>query len=505
MNTDIRFYWGLFLRRLPVLSSIFVLCSAIGIGLALTLPSRFFASARLLVESAQIPDELAASTVRTAATEQLQIIEQRLLTRANLIDIANKFSVFAGTTRMTPDEVVGSMRAHTDIDTSSGRDRATFMTISFLTNDPNIAANVVNEFVTLVLNEDSVRRQSLAEQTLDFFQKEVARLNGELANRSAAIVSFKERNQDALPESLEFRVDRQSRLQDQIIASTRNRAAMTEQRNRMLALGSFTQGNVNLTPAQQSLRSARAELDQALTIYSENNPRVRLLKARIALLESTAAAEGGSAANTGDPAKILFDLQLAELDQRAIYVDQQITRAQVEIEELKIAIEKTPENAIKLEVLERDYDNSLGQYNSAVGNLAKAQTGERIEVLSKGERISVIEQAVPPTEPNSPNRPMIAGGGVALGTALAVGLFFFLELVNKTIRRPGDLTAGLSIQPLATIPYLETSGDKARRRALQTIVIAGLGIGIPIALWATHTFYMPLDLLTDRVVDRLGF
>ena len=504
MNSDIRFYWGLFLRRLPVMASIFVLCSAIGIGLALTLPSRFVASARLLVESAQIPDELAASTVRTAATEQLQIIEQRLLTRANLIDIANEFSVFGGTARMTPDEVVTNMRDLTSIDTSSGRERATFMTISFRATDPNLAANVVNEFVTLVLNEDSVRRQELAEQTLDFFEKEVNRLNEELANRSAQIVSFKERNQDALPENLDFRVNRLSHLQDQIIAATRDRAALTEQRNRLQALGSVTEGNVTLPPAQQALRNARAELSQALTVYSENNPRVRVLKTRIAQLESAAAAEGGDT-NSEDPAKVLFNLQLAELDQRAVYLDSQIERAQVEIEELKIAIEKTPENAIRLEVLERDYENTLGQYNAAVANLAKAQTGERIEVLSKGERISVIEQAVPPTEPNSPNRQLIAGGGIALGTILSVGLFFVLEFVNKTIRRPGDLTRGLSIQPLATIPYLETAGGKARRRALQTIVIAGLGVGIPIVLWALHTFYLPLDLLADRVLDRLGF
>jgi len=505
MNSDIRFYWGLFLRRLPIMASIFVLCSAIGIGLALTLPSRFVASARLLVESAQIPDELAASTVRTAAAEQLQIIEQRLLTRANLIDIANEFSVFGGTARMTPDQVVSNMRSLTSIDTTSGRDRATFMSISFRATDPALAANVVNEFVTLVLNEDSVRRQGLAGQTLDFFEKEVNRLNEELANGSAKIVSFKERNQDALPENLDFRVNRLSRLQDQIIASTRDRAALTEQRNRMLALGSVTQNNVTLSPAQQALRSARGELSAALTIYSENNPRVRVLKARIAQLETAAAAEGNGQTTTEDPAKKLFELQLAELDQRAIYVDSRIERALVEIEELKIAIEKTPENAIRLEVLERDYQNTLGQYNSAASNLAKAQTGERIEVLSKGERISVIEQASPPTEPNSPNRQLIAGGGIALGTGLAIGFFLLLELINKTIRRPGDLTRGLSFQPLATIPYLETSGGKARRRALQTIVIAGLGIGIPIALWATHTFYMPLDLLTDKIVDRLGF
>ena len=59
MNSDIRFYWTLFLRRLPAMAVIFVLCSAIGVGLSLTLPSRYAATARLLVESPQIPDELA--------------------------------------------------------------------------------------------------------------------------------------------------------------------------------------------------------------------------------------------------------------------------------------------------------------------------------------------------------------------------------------------------------------------------------------------------------------
>ena len=137
-------------------------------------------------------------------------------------------------------------------------------------------------------------------------------------------------------------------------------------------------------------------------------------------------------------------------------------------------------------------------------NLARAQTGERIELLSKGERISVIEPGVPPTEPSSPNRLLISGGGVGLGIVLAVGLFLLLEMTNRAIRRPVDLTRGLSIQPLATIPYLETSGGKARRRALQTILILGLALGIPAALWAVHTFYLPLELIIDRLLNWFG-
>ena len=76
---DLRFYFALFLRRLPYFLIFTVAGAAVGLALAFTLPPSYQAQARLVVESEQIPDELAASTVRTEATEQLQIIQQRIL------------------------------------------------------------------------------------------------------------------------------------------------------------------------------------------------------------------------------------------------------------------------------------------------------------------------------------------------------------------------------------------------------------------------------------------
>ncbi len=504
MNSDIRFYWSLFLKRLPLMAVVFVMCSALGVGLAMTLPSRYTATARLLLESPQIPDELAASTVRTSATERLQIIEQRLLTRANLIDIANEFSVFSGSGRMTPDEVVTAMRDLTAIRTTSSRGGATFMNISFRATTSQLSAEVANEFVTLVLSADSTRRQGLAEQTLDFFEEDVRRLDEQLSLESAAIAGFKEANQDALPENLAFRIDRLSRLQDLVVAATRDRASLSEQRTRMMIIGATARGP-QLSPERQELRDVKEELERALTIYSETNPRVKVLQARIAQLTASVSSEDPSAQEeVTDPTQALFALDLADIDRRLEFLDARVLSAEAEIKELREAIDKTPENAIRLESLERDYQNTLSQYNGAVSNLARAQTGERIEVLSKGERISVIEQATAPTAPNSPNRPLIAGGGVGLGLLLATALFVLLELTNRAIRRPEDLVKGLSIQPLATIPYLETAGGQARRRALMVILVVALAVGIPVLLWAVHTFYLPLDLVIDRLLGKLG-
>jgi uncharacterized protein involved in exopolysaccharide biosynthesis len=95
MKSEIRFYFAVFVRRLHYFLVVFTLVSAASLTIAKILPPVYQSRARLLVESSQIPIELAAPTVRTGAPEALEIIEQRLMTRVNLLEIARAQNVFA--------------------------------------------------------------------------------------------------------------------------------------------------------------------------------------------------------------------------------------------------------------------------------------------------------------------------------------------------------------------------------------------------------------------------
>ena len=94
---DLKFYLAVFWRRFPFFLLLLALGTAVGLTVALTQKPVYVAEARLVVESQQIPDELAASTVRTDAAEQLQIIQQRIFTRDNLLDMANRLSIYSET------------------------------------------------------------------------------------------------------------------------------------------------------------------------------------------------------------------------------------------------------------------------------------------------------------------------------------------------------------------------------------------------------------------------
>ena len=196
--------------------------------------------------------------------------------------------------------------------------------------------------------------------------------------------------------------------------------------------------------------------------------------------------------------------RITDLESQLASMAVQQTEIETQMQALQASIEATPSNAIALDALQRDYDNVRAQYDQATANKARAETGDTIEAMSKGQRISVIEQAVAPKEPARPNRPVIAAAGVGGGIVLGFALVALLTFLHAGIRRPADLTAKLGITVFATLPYLQTAREIRRRRLRRLAIVAAVLVVVAALLWAINTYYMPLDLLMDQLVQRLS-
>ena len=71
----------------------FILVFAIGAVVALAWPAKYLAEGKILVQSQEIPADLVRPTVVSLANERIQVIEQRIMTRDNLLAIAKKFQI----------------------------------------------------------------------------------------------------------------------------------------------------------------------------------------------------------------------------------------------------------------------------------------------------------------------------------------------------------------------------------------------------------------------------
>ncbi len=507
MKFDVQFYWTLFLRRLPVMMALFLVCVVTSGISAVKLPPTYTSFAVLLVDEPQIAGDMVDTIVTTDASEQLRIIQQRLMTRANLLEIARDTRVFRNVRNMQPDTVIASMRKRTTLRQPPTRpgQTATVMRISFRARSPEIAASVVNEYVTRILQESNDFRMSRTESTLDFFEQEVEKFSEDIDLQSAKIVAFKRENAGALPGDLVYRQNRRATLQERESRLLREIASLEKQRRDMITLFEET-GRVEtdeslLTPDQRQLRKLRSDLEQALIVYSENNPRVTLLQNRIAQLAEKVEASG---VKEGQRPATLLELTIGEMDQRIQAQKRQLDTVTRNLDELSVSIQATAANAITLSALERDFRNIQTRYNEAVRNLDRARVNERVEVSAQGQRITMLESPTVPQNPSGPNRTVLIATGAAMGLGLAVGFFFLLEVINRYIRRPGEIQNRFGIIPIAVIPYLESQRERRIRRAVMIASFLVVLIGVPAGLYYVDTNYMPLDILANRVFDSLG-
>jgi hypothetical protein len=199
------------------------------------------------------------------------------------------------------------------------------------------------------------------------------------------------------------------------------------------------------------------------------------------------------------------DFELASISDRLAQIaqEQQVLAKAGQV--LDASIEATPSNETALNSLERNHLNLQAQYNAAVSRLADASTGQQIELRLKGERLSLIESAVPPQAPVSPKRKLLLIGTMLAALALGLAAVIVPELLNRRIRRPVELVDKLEIRPMITIPYIVTDGQKNRKRLTSLAATVAVVGAIPLLVLALHAYVMPVDAVMNRTLASLGF
>jgi succinoglycan biosynthesis transport protein ExoP len=518
-NIDLRFYCSILQQRLAYVLAIATVVFVSAAALTGVLSPVYSSSAKILAESPQIPAELARSTVPIGAVEQLQIIQQQITTRDDLLALAHKLHLYDDAeTKPYGDDVVRDMRSRITFEQlqldTQGRDQgATVFSVSFLASEPDLAAKVANELATMVLGRNQRQRTDRAGSTLQFFNREVSRLVSDLNRLEAEILKFKTEHKDTLPESLDFRRSQQSSLQERLISLEREESDLRTRRSSLIATYTNTGqlvGAVLLTPEQQMLVDLNKALSEQLLIFSEASPNIAALRLRIASLQNNlmATKPEGTKKEAGPPgaqsAPFGLSLQLSDIDKRLQAVTVEKTSAARRIKELTHSITGTPASEVVLNSLERNRENIQTQYNAAIARRAEALTGEQIEMRSDGGRFSLLEAATPPSHPISPKRKQIIGLGAVAGIGLGLAFVVLLEVLNKTIRRPVELERLLQSQPLAIIPNIGNP-DKLQpvksRRRMAAMLAAGL---IPISFIVSNPIAIPSDALVQEMLSGSG-
>lgn len=217
--------------------------------------------------------------------------------------------------------------------------------------------------------------------------------------------------------------------------------------------------------ASQKINS-EIRLLEALQVYGEKHPLVVQLRSEIPGL--TQKLRQG-----------VQNLETMEISQRKDLRPLLMTPA-VQLEDL-LKIEA--DLYILKPILEQEVNSNREMYSSIFKRL------QEVEVSGGGSvwmAPSIIEPAAVPSRPIRPNKKMNLFMGFFIGFFLGVGLAFFQEYLDSSIRSLDDVRNYLRLFPLGMVPQVEFSAPEGNREEGEGIIKA------PHAFWLASDSDVPL-------------
>ena len=354
-NKDPREYLAILRRHKVQILAVATLCAAVAAAVALGLPPIYRSTATILVQEQEIPPDLVRSTITSFADERIQVISQQVMTRAVLTQLVDKYGLYEKYRgRASNDEIVERMRKDIKLttvdanfsDRSSGRrvNATIAFEISYDSPHPERAQKVVNELVSLYLNENVKARQQSVAETTAFLSQEADRLARQIQEIESNLAEFKRRYAGRTPDSSTANMQLAERTEAELLRVEREMSMLQDRKLSLESqlplikpnapLPSNATGETLLTPAER-LRSLQAQYTSASARYGADHPDIRRMQREIAALK---AETGVSGTEVDTAAKLKeLDTELAALRERYADDHPDILRLKRSIAALSVA------------------------------------------------------------------------------------------------------------------------------------------------------------------------
>jgi uncharacterized protein involved in exopolysaccharide biosynthesis len=440
-------------------------------------------------------------------------------------------------------------------------------TVSYSSRSPEMAFKVANELTSLYLNENVESRTRQAQQAAGFLGEESNRLSGEIALLENQLAEFKSKYADQLPELKQFNIASAERTgMDERDAM--NRLATLDQQRTLLEAQLaqispvspvFSESGARVLNAEDRLRALRGSLASLTSRYGPNHPDVLATRREVQGLEKQVNADSerndlfrqlddaqsqlvsakqrysvdhpdvkrlerlvtgiqqslkdapkvgsGSVpvANKPDnPVYIQLKGQIDALATERDSVKRQLAGLRGRLTDFERRLTLSPEVERQYAALARDYENARVKYQEVRAKQMEAQVSQNLEAERKGERFTLIDPALPPERPVSPNRPLILILGLVLSLVAAGAAALVADAMDSSVRSARDLRRLLGVDPLVVLPSMVTAEDLALRAEHLRKALIAVAVAVPVVLLLVNFLFMPLDVLLIVLARRFG-
>jgi capsular exopolysaccharide synthesis family protein len=341
---------------------------------------------------------------------------------------------------------------------------------------PQAAAHIGNLVAEVVKERSASVKREQASSTRKFIEGQLPSVEANLSRAEEAIKSFKSQNQVvSLSDEAKEILTRVTEADKQYVTAASDRQSIEGKLNaiydQLRAQGGVSDSMLSLSAGSvaDSLKSSLVGLQtEAIKLqvkgYGPEHPQIRNINYQI----------------TNVKARLLQELQ--RIAQKSVLSPMpQIQGLLDQIPPLQIQLATLQARELALKGILGAYDESLSKLPSKELQLARLlrakEVGENVYklLLEKYEEakiteagkignVRVIDRAVPPLFPIKPRKALNMAIGFLVGLALGVGLSFFLDSLDNSIKTVEELEHGFGTPVLGLIPAIQAEGQRSSRK-----------------------------------------
>ena len=329
--------------------------------------------------------------------------------------------------------------------------------LSFLSTNPDFAALVANSVAKAYIEEILDMRMSSSRYSIEWMSKKAEEEKVKLEQSEQALQEYMRAND---------------------IITLQDKVAITPEK--------LTEFNTQLIKAETKRKELEAlyskvshiNLKEAETIPAvASDTTIQLLRNQILSAEQN-TEELSKKFGRKHPAMIKAEEELRGLQQKK---DQEIRRVIASIKNeyelarssettLHKALSNTKAEALSLNekfiqygVLTREVETNRQLYDALVKKLKEQSVTEQVQTVN----VWVVEKAEKPVSPIKPRKALDILLGIIVGLFGGIGLAFFFEYLDNTIKSAEDAETRIGLPVLGTIPLLESKDENIEETLLK--------------------------------------
>jgi len=411
------------------------------------MPNKYEASSTVFIEKSVISELLKGLTFSPSTEDKIKVLSYALNSRTLITKVMDELDLKKGG-EAELEKQIKEKQDHTQIKI---KDKEGLFVISYQDTNPKLARDYVNALVRRYIDENTSSKREESYGATKFVSEQLTTFKQKLDKSEEAANNFKSGSGSvaSMDPSLLLKdiSDSQQRVDDLRIRETQIETALAN--------------SAKVNSAQSELPAMQKKLQDLQLQYTDSYPEIQRVKDDIRALNEQLKSGQGVVKQSENPEHARLASELRAVRQAAANLTNTINKN-------RGLLHSIPAAKATLDSLEREKSSQKSLYEAMLARQGQSEVSKQMEVQDKSTVFRVVDPAVLPFKPVSPNRVKIILLGILAGIAGGLGLVLVKDQLDHSVKNL-DMVKQLGLPILAVIPRIldplqEISQSKRDRR-----------------------------------------